>query len=193
MKANKILTKHLLPSFLTGGIAITSIFLAVIVTGAQELKNKKEVSSQDIFISVVIFGAISLLFCPLIDSYKSSNKFTSNTTRKYLQQIMKEYPELKDFESVLKNPHALKNVATVISNSLRPEEQQRVLNAISKIQQRVHCPAKEQVVAMLAAQKQIIQILQEHAATDPQFINEIYAQMAYAETTYVIPANQNVR
>ncbi len=193
MTTNKVLAKHLLPSFLTGGIVITSIFTTLIVTGVQEMKDKKEVRLQDIFMSVIILGAISFLFCPLIDSYKGSNMFTSNTARKYLKRCIKEHPELKDFESVFKNPQALKSVATMISNSLRPEEQKRILGAIAKIQQYTYRSNEEKVVAMLAAQRQIIQILQEHAATDPQFINEIYAQMAYADTTYVMPAQQNVR
>ena len=81
----------------------------------------------------------------------------------------------------------------MISNSLRPEEQQRILSVVTNIQQYVYRSKEDKVVAMLAAQRQIIKILQEHAATDPQFINEIYAQMARAETNYVLPIQQNVR
>ena len=89
MTTNKVLTKHLLPSLLTGGLVITSIFTTLVMAGAMEMKEKKEVKAQDIFMTVIVLAAISFLFCPLVDSYKTSNMFTSNTARKYLKLTMK--------------------------------------------------------------------------------------------------------
>ncbi len=193
MKANKILLKHLLPTFLTAGTVITAMTGVIFYAGAQEIKDNKEVRAQDVFMTAVVFGGLALLILPLIDSYKSSNKFASKTARKYIKQIMQEHPELKDFDSVLTNQQALKSITTMISNSLRPEEQKRVLNIITRVQQYVYRSTPDAVIAMQAAQKEIIQILQEHAAVHPNFVTEIYAAMAYADTTYVIPARQNVR
>jgi RecG-like helicase len=193
MKTNKILLKHLAPTLVTAGCAITLITGTLVYAGVSGIKDTGKLRAQDIFISTTILAALAMLVSPVIDSYKSSDKFASKTASKYIKQVMKEHPELKDFDSVLTNPKALKSVTTMISNSLSPKNQKRILQSIQKVQQYAYHSVPKTISAMQEAQKEIVQILQEHAAVHPNFINEIYAAMAYADTTYVMPAKQNIR
>jgi hypothetical protein len=109
---------------------------------------------------------------------------------------MQEHPEIKEFESVLNNKKALKSVATMISNSLRPSEQERVLyisNELLRKTQNTAITRQEKVMLTKNAYSEIIKIIKEHAAVHPDFINEIYVAMARAETTFVIPTQQHTR
>ena len=109
---------------------------------------------------------------------------------------MKEHPKIKEFESVLNNKKALKSVATMISNSLRPSEQERVLAVANELllkTQNTEIKDQEKIALTKKAYSEIIKIIKEHAAVHPDFINEIYAAMAYAETTFVMPTQQHTR
>ena len=197
MTRNKIISKRSLPGVvLIGTCAIISACLFT-HTVKEEIMSKYD-NWQDKALSistlafVVVLGTI-LLSCPIVESYKNDYKFASHSAREFLKQAMKDNPEIKDFANIFNNPKALRSVATMISNSLLPSEEKRVLTAIAEMQQYVYRTKAEEVAAAKQAHAKIVKVIQEHAAIHPDFINEVYAAMAYADNTYVVPAQQRTR
>ena len=196
MAKNNIIYKHFLPQSTLLCVALIAM-IAAPFTCAQDVikssKTKKTYTAQTCAIAFILALSVIVLCCPYIYSYKKGEKIASNIVRQYITKEMAEHPELKDFKNVLSNPQAMKNIATMVSNKLRPEEQARILDIFNEFD-RTNFQSKDAEIAELKkAIKKTTKILEEHAATDPNFITEIYAQMAYADRIYFMPSQQNAR
>ena len=196
-KTNKIILKHLLPGAIIVSISASAMLglFGYAVTTDKAPYSAQNKSAVPVNVLIVLFG-LCFILCILADSYNTDKKFASLVARKFLKQTMQEHPEIKEFESVLYNKKALKSVATMISNSLRPSEQERVLyiaNELLRKTQNTDITRQEKVALTKKAYSEIIKIIKEHAAVHPDFINEIYAAMARAETTFVMPTQQHTR
>ena len=196
-KTNKIILKHLLP----GAIIVTVSASAMLgLFGYAATTDEVHYSAQNknavpVNVLIVLLG-LCFILCILADSYNTDTKFASQVARKFLKQTIQEHPEIKELESVLNNQKALKTVTTMISNSLRPSEQERILyiaNELLRKTQNTDITGQEKVMLTKKAYSEIIKIIKEHAAVHPDFINEIYATMARAETTFVMPTQQHTR
>ena len=138
--------------------------------------------------------------CEVALKYAEKNELflsTENVKERYASygKEVDEHPEFKPFEKVLSNPRAMKNIATMISNSLRESEQKRILNLACLMEEALETDISKQKAVFVIKQthESIVEIVKEHAKVHPEFINELLAAVAYADTTYVIPAQQHVR
>ena len=194
-KRNKIISKRLLPATVIAGIAIPFLFAVLFNTTFNETKDApKEDKALSFSLSVLfaIFGACFLAI-PIADAYSSDYEFASHVAREYLKKEIQEHPELKTFEKVLHNPRALRSVATMISNHLRPSEQKLVMKAIDEMISTKTRTTAEKIAITKQAHAKIVKIIQEHASVYPEFIDEVLVAMAHADTIYVMPAQQRVR
>lgn len=190
MAKNKILFKHFLPQIALFGVLFTFVGGSGVYSS---IKKGTVVRGQDLAIASLLTCIAALLCCTFLYSYKDGEKFASVVARKYIKQETEKHPELKDFENILSNQRAMKNVATMISNSLHKEEQKRILDIVATLERTNFNSAEEEINITRLAIEEITQILSDHAATHPEFITEIYAQMAYADMNYVVPAQLNSR
>lgn len=195
IKTNKIIRKRLLPGTIIVGIAVPAMFGAFGYMFYDETKDAP--IKDDVELALLSAGMAIACSCflllPVIETYKDDYAFASHTAREFLKQEMKEHPELKNFEKVLRNPRAIRSVATMISNHLHPSEQKLVMAAIDGMLETETKTTAEKVAAVKTAHAKIVKIVQEHAAVYPEFSNEILAAMAYADTTYVIPVQQHTK
>ena len=194
-KRNKIISKRLLPATLIAGIAVPAAFAAFGYMAFDETKDKPlRESTEFIVLSAMMASACAcLVLFPIIVAYKNDYEFASHAAREYLKQEIKNHPEMKTFEKVLSNPRAIRTVATMIANSLHKSEQKLVTAAIEEIVEAETKTKADKIAAVKQAHAKIVKVIQEHATTHPEFINEVYATMARADMTYVIPVQQLVR
>lgn len=148
--------------------------------------------------NIVVSILAIVMLMSMIQSYKKSNEFATQTARKYIREIMKEDPEMRVFGKILSNQRALKCFATIISNSLRPSEQQRILDIINSVVPTIlngnNTADKAAVVnALTWAHAEIIKVIKEHVTQHPEFMSDVYSAIAYADITYVVPAQQHSR
>ena len=198
IKTNKIIRKRQLPGFIAIGLG-TVLTAGLAVYSIDEEMGEKYKAPQDkvfnaVSLSVVWLLGMSMLLLVIFEVYKENYAFASHTAREFLKQEMKEHPEFKTFEKVLSNPKALRSVATMISNSLHDSEQKQVMNIVDEMAEKLPgASVQDKVNITKHAHADIIKIIQEHVAVHPEFLNEVLAAMAYADTTYVIPVQQHTK
>jgi len=138
---------------------------------------------------------LGFCFCTY-EKYKEAEKFSVMVARKHLRNAMKEMPDMKMFSTVLDNPKAMKSIANLISNSLRISEQEKINDIVSDTLAKLHkyqtCCLEEEELDRIyrkfftKAREDIIKVIQGHAAVHPEFIQDIYKAMVYADMTYVV-------
>ena len=195
-KRNKIISKRLLPVTIFVSLVIPAMFATFGYMVNDETKGRPFEANDKEFIALyTILTAIcaGLLLLTIVDERKSNYEFASRVAREYLKNEMMEHPEMKAFEKVLRNPRAIRSIATMISNSLRESERKIVISAINEMIKTETKTREEKIAAVKKAQAKIVKVIQEHASTDHNFINEVYVAMARADTMYVVPTQQLVR
>ena len=194
-KRNKIISKRLLPGTLIVCLAVPAMFASFGYLAHDEIKNSSAKNNVELIVLSTLMAAACacMLLLPVIEEYKNDYAFASHAAREYLKKEMQEHPELKTFEKVLRNPRAIRSVATMISNSLHKSEQKLVLDAIEEMNMAETHTKEEKIAVIEQAHAKIVKIIQEHASVHPEFADEVLATMAYADTTYVIPTQQHVR
>jgi len=115
---------------------------------------------------------------------KQASAFALNAAKVFVKQAIKDYPELQDFKEVLSNPVAMQNVTILISNHLRPSEQQQILDIVKTLPKQ---PTKSEFVTVF---QKIIQIIQGHIHVHPEFIPALYSEMAHESHIIYIAAAQ---
>ena len=191
MEKNKIIRKYLLPRvFFVTALGVVG---GAVVYNAAELKNEVYETNRQHTVTDPFFVACAALLAALVmwyivGTYKDANKAAVNVARDYIKKAIKDYPDLADFESVLSNDRAMKHLAAVIANNLRPSEQKEVKDIVLKTDL-IFDPLKKE-----EAYKQIEQVIKNHIHVHPEFIPNIYGEMGYAEHNYIICArNKNNR
>ena len=189
----------LLPKVLSLAVIISLVSGASIYVAQEEVFGNTHISKHN----MCLLGLVALLvICASADvysDYKKNENFSSLVTRKYLRKELETKPELKQFEENLDNPQAMKDVSSLVFNSLRPSERKRVTQIILEVQKKLRDHGKygiedteslKTTKALLSdARNKIITILQEHASTHPEFIGDIYSAMAGAYMTYIMTNN----
>lgn len=187
---NKIIKQYLLPRFVFVGM--WGVALVPVIYGVTDLKNKIEnkvvqnTAKDPMFLSLITLVA-GLIGWYVVGMQKDANKMAISVAREYINKAIKEHPDLEDFASVLSNDRAMRYVAATIANNLRPSEQKQLKETLMRTQSVVE-PLK-----MEDAYKQVEQIIKDHIHVHPEFLPELYGEMAYAEHTYVLPTMQKVR
>ena len=187
---NKIIKQYLLPRFVFVGM--WGVALVPVIYGVTDFKNKIEnkvvqnTAKDPMFLSLITLVA-GLIGWYIIGMQKDANKMAISVAREYINKAIKEHPDLEDFASVLSNDRAMRHVAATIANNLRPSEQKQLKETLMRTQSVID-PLK-----MEDAYKQVEQIIKDHIHVHPEFLPNLYGEMAYAEHTYVLPTMQKVR
>jgi len=210
LKTNKIITKSLLPGLLLA----TSFSVATVGACAFAAKKSAQingrVTNRDYrlitLIALVLFFIIFNTCNNTCNKYKKAEKFSMLVAKRYIKKASKDFPDLKDFDEVLTNPNAMRNIATIISNQLHSSEQKLIRDIVSDatIKWKKYEKNKTLTESQLffiskkicaKACADIAQVLNEHASVHPEFLSNIYKFMAYADTMYVVqnPIQQHTR
>lgn len=206
LKTNKIITKSLLPGLLLA----TSFSVATVGACAFAAKQSAQINGRVTNHDYRLMTLIALvLFCIIFNTcnkYKKAEKFSMLVAKRYIKNASKDFPDLKDFDEVLNNPNAMRNIATIISNQLRSSEQKLIRDIVSDAMEKWEKQEKtdgitnsrlyfisKKICAKACAD--IAQVLKEHASVHPEFLPNIYKTMAYADTMYVAqnPIQQHTR
>ena len=206
LKTNKIITKSLLPGLLLA----TSFSVATVGTCVFAAKQSAQINGRNTNHDYRLMTIIALiLFCIIFNTcnkYKKAEKFSMLVAKRYIKNASKDFPDLKDFDEVLTNTNAMKNIATIISNQLHSSEQKLIRDIVSdatikwKKYEKNKTLTKSQLFFIskkicAKACADIAQVLNRHASVHPEFLSNIYKFMAYADTTYVVqnPIQQHTR
>lgn len=193
---NKIAKKSVLPKLLLAMSLSVATIGAGVYVAKQNTETVDSLAKQDKWL--IMFMA-AILICMYIDAYKqykSTENLLSVVARKYLKMAAKDMPEITDFDKVLAIPTAMKDITTLISNSLRPSEQKLINDIISKALAELRvCQTSDMKNEQLfvASQKifaqaraDIVKIIREHASVHPEFINDVYSAIVYADMIYIM-------
>ena len=158
--------------FFGGGIygAINSA-----VSLSRETKENKTAGSYILiagFSSVSVLFAAMFLFC-FLEMRGLANKFSLRTAHSYIKRLIEDHPELSEFESILNNPDALKRLAAMISNELRPSEQKQVSKILDEIN-KIDPNDTEKGTKLENIRQNICDVIQSHAMVHPEFIEKVH-------------------
>ena len=108
---------------------------------------------------------------------RKSNKFASGAIKTYVKSIIKADPELQKYAHVLSDSNVTKKIADLISQKLRPSEQQDIINVITNLENQQGITKQSVVIAY----QEIAQIIKNHAQFDPNFVSEIEIALVHAD------------
>jgi len=202
---NKIAGKNILPQLLLA-IALSGTTIgAGVYTAKQNMETADSLAKHDKWLIVLMAAILVCLYIDAYLQYRKLEKLSATVARKYLKQSVKDRPEMKDFDKVLDNPQAMKDIAILISNSLRPSERKLVDDIISKALAKLHKYERfdiEDAQLLIVSKKifakacaDIIKIIKEHSSVHPEFIHDVYSALVYSDMIYIVqnPANQHTR
>lgn len=197
---NNLLNRYLLPSYIAsvlfiGTTGATAFFAKKSTQMAKEYADKQEVVDKSrstcilcllIATASLIMAVLSGLKYPMIVRDK-----TKNITRHYLQDIFVRYPETRQYHSVLENSKKLYEIAAIACNGLTDDEQKEILNFVKTELNKTNNVSYEAKLQKI--ETKIIDIIQKHAAKDPEYMNNILYTIANAQNANFIEAAQKVR
>ena len=187
MKMNKILARRMLTSsVIIAGITVALASPAVYgVAKAIQVADKKVATGITLY-SVIALALISTLL-PAVKAYTTNKKFITRAVSDFLKAEIEKDPELKSFKDVLDNTKALNNMTTVICNNLRKSERDIILKTIEDMTNKSYSSKEEALDAVLKTKETFVEIIQEHDKMHPEFMRYVFADMARAHMTYVLP------
>ena len=194
LKINKIAIKAILPELVLT-FALSAVTLgAGVYTANKTVKTTGQITTHDKWLLTLMAFMLFYIYLDTYCRYRKVKNFSAHVARKYLRKSMKDMPEMKIFGNLLDNPKAMKNIATLIFNSLRPSEQKLVKNIVSDtlagIKKYEKCYLEDEQLEFICkklfvkASGDITKIIQEHASVHPEFIQNIYKSMAHTDMIY---------
>ena len=181
MSINKIKQKYLTKLAVlygTYGLAGALALCGVIHTTESAKKDPKTTRIVSTVMYSLSISAVSLMFLwIMLDNNKRANKFALHATQNYIKSVIENDSELKPYESVILNKDAMQQIATTISNHLRPSEQQDVLDVIESLAKQEKITSKDLDIAY----KNIRQIIEDHIHVHPEFMPIIISQLGNAD------------
>lgn len=190
MKKNKIISKTLRPYVETISVCtlVALLCFGMLNKGAISLKKEYNSIQSNVITgaNLVLIGFIAYFFLTsVLYLHNSANKFAIETAKKYINQKISEKPEYEQFCNVLKDPDALKRIATLVSNELNDTEQKRITEIVNRIE------LAHQESQSTEAMYKIINIIEEHASVHPEFINKVYSALARESYDIYVKQKQN--
>lgn len=191
---NKILNKYLRKSyigallFLVFGGAATEMAIKEVKLAKQHADNARIVDDcNSTYMLCVLVIMISLGMAGFTGIYfpRKTSKKANHFTKLYLQDVFKEHPEMKQYESVLKNPKKLKEITAVICNGLTKEEQNLILDIVDVNATQTSAQVIEHA---------ILNVVKAHATKHPEYLQSIQNMLA-GNSPYInlMTNNQKVR
>lgn len=175
---NKIVNKYLFKSYVGAvlffalGGAATDMAVKEVKLAKQHADNARIVddcSSTYMLCVLVIIASFGMAAFNGIYFPRKTHKKANQFAKLYLQNVFKEHPEMKQYESVLKNPKKLKEITAVICNGLTKEEQNLILDIVDVNASQTY----PQVI-----EDSILNVVKKHAAKHPEYLQTIQNVLA---------------
>jgi len=184
--SNTLLDKYLLPYRLMAtvmlGVSVASVNLA-----QKESKLAKMIYQDDYYTHsdtnyflcvLLVIVSLGLAGYGFFGIPKQANRKSNQLTKQYLQEIFAQYPELKQYESVLSNPERLQEIAAFACNNLSKAEQNQILNIVKNTFDKSDVPEKTEAEIQennKKAEEEILKVIKQHAAANPEYLQKILA------------------
>ncbi len=184
--SNTLLNKYLLPYRITAGLML-GVSIASINLAQKESKLAKVIYQDDYYAHsdtnyflcvLLIIISLGLSGYGFISIPKQAKEKSNKLTKQYLQEIFTKYPELRKYESVLSNPEKLQEIAAFACNNLTKAEQNQILNIVKHTFDKSDTPEKTEAEIQENTQKAeeaILNIIKQHAADNPGYLQKILA------------------
>ena len=197
---NYLLNKYLLPSYVAsfmflGAAGVTTFFAKKNIQMAKDNPEKQHIVDECrtsyficllVIMASIVMAVLSGVKYPMIVRDK-----TKNITRHYLQDIFVLYPETRKYHSVLEDSKKLYEIAAIACNGLTDDEQKEILNFVKTELNKINHVSYDAKLHKI--ETKIIDIIQKHAAKDPEYMNKILYAIANAQNANFIEAAQKVR
>lgn len=197
---NNLLNKYLLPSYIAAtlfvGAAGTATFFAKKeVQMAKTYSENKDITDSIrntcfICLLVIMISIIMTVFSA-VKYPMTVNEKVKNITKHYLQDIFVRYPEIRQYRFILENSDKLHEIAAIACNGLTDDEQKEILNFVKTELNKTNHVSYDAKLHKI--ETKIIDIIQKHAAKDPEYMNKILCTIANAQNANFIEAAQKVR
>lgn len=199
MYNNKIVNlyakKYIVMSILWLGMAITAFGTMNKYSNTdQELTTFPDGSigydnSLDALSVMLIFVCLFMSYYGAVAIPKHARKYVDGIANQYLSEEIAKNSQFKEYEYLLKNPKAMKNIIDVLSEEFDESEIIKMVTIVQNINKDKTKTEeqKEQVI-----KKALLGLVKEHELRDPEFINKIWIQLARNSYTYpIVFQNQN--
>lgn len=193
MSINKIVSMKARPYVV--GVSAGVIMWIGGILGNKNLVSLSQKSSNENLLYVEIIGfcifnvalinllAFIVLFY-LVPTYENGNKFAAESAKNYLTKAMKQNPKLAEYQSVLQDSTAMKNIAANIVGELRPSEQKRILQLVNQIEVDA---TKEQLQRV---HDEIVKVIDGHSAVHPEFLEYLHSLLVGVDYVMYVRKSQ---
>ncbi len=172
-------------------LVYATVFCAVVCNLNHHPANKPETKKEMVKTSVIDVSAVLisalLIILHLINLHKKANTFASHIVRNYIRQVMRAYPALKQYQSVLADPKTLQIVANGVSNALPGDTKKTILQIIRDSDilnidgSSFRIPRPHTVKNIRKTVSQITGVIERYTESNPEFIFKIYSVMEIAQ------------
>ena len=197
---NSLLNRYLLSSYVASvlfmGTAGTATFFAKKTAQmAKAHTEKREIvdNCRTTCFLCVLIAAITLVmsvFCG-VTYPQVVRKKAKIMTKHYLQDIFTRYPETRQYRSILENSEKLHEIAAVVCNGLTQDEQKEILRFVKEALAK--SDDKHSISKIQKIEYMIIDVVQAHAAKDPEYMNKILYAIANTQNANFFGNAQKVR
>lgn len=195
---NKVLSKFLLPYYITGAIFFTLGGASATLVKENSVLRKIIVDNDihtpsnrtNYFLCAVLvilcatMGGLSAIVVP-----KKAHKRTEKLTKQYLKIVLAKNPEIRAYSDILNDPKSVQQIATVICNGLDKDSQKAIFHILNKTFEN----SDNSPTDIERAEKQIISIVQNYAHSHPEYLQSIKYAITKSFQAYVMPDNQNTK
>ena len=194
---NKFLKKYLLPYYVTACMSVLFGLTATIVLAHESnVPNKKVASSKNhqdqIIWFLIIVACLFMLWSNTVSGPNETKQKAYKLTQTYINTVMNQYPELRQYKYLLENQEFIKNLTVLICNELNDQEHKAIIKIIQEIDSEYYnTTASEKNIQRLT--NQILVIVQKHAQKNPEFLFNIKNFMEKSSKLYILSTQQNVR
>lgn len=197
---NNLLKKYLLPPYIAATVFIGTAGLAAFIAKNNVEMAKQHSEKQNIVDDCFTTGFLCMviLVASVIMAVFNGIKYpmmirgkAKNITKQYLQDIFVRYPETRKYSFILNDSKKLQEIAAIACNGLTDDEQKEILNFVKTELNKTNHVSYDAKLHKI--ETKIIDIIQKHAAKDPEYMNKILYTIANAQNANFIEAAQKVR
>ena len=191
---NKIKTRIIVPYVIVGTMGIFTVVASTVMKQKEnqyiaemQMNNtyvEDSTMSDTMYIVLICMGLLAG-FAGFVSVPDYMSRKINTLTEKYLNEMMKKYPELEKYKDALSDKKTLNALSTLVCNGLDKSERKQVVSAVRDLKLEAELPALTEV---------FLNIANKHAAKHPEYVQIIkqLLQNKNLQKTYVInTSNQN--
>jgi hypothetical protein len=185
---NKIKTRIIVPYAIVGTMGIFTVVASTVMKQKEnqyiaemQMNNtyvEDSTMSDSMYIVLICMGLL-VGFGGFVSLPDYMSRKINTLTEKYLNEMMKKYPELEKYKDALSDKKTLNALSTLVCNGLDKSERKQVVSAVRDLKLEAELPALTEV---------FLNIANKHAAKHPEYVQIIkqLLQNKNLQKTYVI-------